>query len=471
MKSVVKIFLISLVALLFIFSCGTTNSTIKDEKITYSGEKKEVKSNSQMPSWIIQTPTDNAYLIGIGSSPKTAGSTEHIQKAKNSALNMIAGEIQVKISSEVVNSLIEKGEIVEEEFRERIQAKTQMDLEGYELVENWEDETNFYVYYRLSKEKYASAKKKKQDEAIQLALDNHLTAKLNLAKNNYADAIKYYIKSLEAIEIYLSESLEAEVNGEKVFLGNLLYKKLQDVISDISIESENSKINCNLGQAVNSAVFIVKNKSGDYIENFPLAFTFIRGDADFIPTGKSNRFGKSKVSISKITSTKDLQTLEAKYDISNQLNSESIILNKLLTTLNMPTSRITFEVKKPVIYIDSKETIDGKDVRIARIEPVVKERLSEMNYEFVELPFGNDWEIKIIAEARQGSQMSSLFTSFADLTFSVTEVSTGNEIYKTNLNHVKGLDLNFEKAGMKALENIAKKVREEIIDEFMGDGK
>ncbi|MEA3497169.1 MAG: hypothetical protein U9R42_14170, partial [Bacteroidota bacterium] len=91
--------------------------------------------------------------------------------------------------------------------------------------------------------------------------------------------------------------------------------------------------------------------------------------------------------------------------------------------------------------------------------------------EFVELPFGNDWEIKIIAEARQGSQMSSLFTSFADLTFSVTEVETGNEIYKTNLNHVKGIDLSFEKSGMKALENIAKKVREEIIDEFMGDGK
>ena len=458
-KLIVKNFLISLVVLLFTFSCVTNTSTIKEEKI--------VVSKPKMPNWIIQTPKDNYSYIGIGSAKKVDGSTDYIQKATNSALNMIASKIKVNISSDVVSSLIEKGEIIEEEFREKIQAKTQMDLEGYELVDNWENNSNFYVYYKLSKQKYQLIKKEKQNEAIQLALDNYLTAKLNLVKNNYADAIKYYIKSLKAIEIYLSEPLEAKVGGEKVYLGNYLYKKLQDVFSNIKIVPKEKNIDGKLGKPLNNAVFIVKNKRGEFIENFPLTFSFIRGKAEFISNGKSNKNGRIRVSISKITSTKDLQIIEAKYDISKSLNTESIILNKLLTTLTIPSERITINVKKPVIYIDSKETVDGNEIQIARIEPVVKNILSEMNFEFVELPFDNDWEIKIIADARSGSEVYSMFTSFADLTFSVTEVATGNEIYKTTLNHIKGIDLNFEKAGYKALENIAQKVNEEIIPELL----
>ncbi len=460
-KQIVKILIINLGILLLMNSCGTGTFTIIEEKT--------VISKTKMPNWIIQTPKDNDCYIGIGSAPKKEGSTEHIQTATNSALNMIAGKIKVNISSDVISSLIEKGEIIEEEFRSKIRAKTQMDLEGYELVDSFEDGLNFYVYYKLSKQKYTSIKTEKKNEAIQLALDNHLTAKVNLAKKNYEDAIKYYIKSLEAIEPFLSESLEANTDGEKVYLGNYLYKKLQNVFSDINIKAENKNINGKLGQPLNNAIFLVTNKNGKFIENFPLAFSFIRGKADFIPSGKSDRNGKNKVSISKIISTKDLQTVEAKYDISQHLNSNSIILNKLLMTLTIPSDRITINVMKPIIYIDSKETISGKKIDIPRIEPVLKGKLSELEFEFIELPFDNDWVIKIEANAREGSQISSLFTSFADLTFSVTDVSTGNEIYKTTLNGIKGVDLNFEKAGYKALENIAQKVKEEVISELLGN--
>jgi len=37
------------------------------------------------------------------------------------------------------------------------------------------------------------------------------------------------------------------------------------------------------------------------------------------------------------------------------------------------------------------------------------------------------------------------------------------------LNGIKGVDLNFEKAGYKALENIAQKVKEEVIPELLGN--
>jgi hypothetical protein len=35
------------------------------------------------------------------------------------------------------------------------------------------------------------------------------------------------------------------------------------------------------------------------------------------------------------------------------------------------------------------------------------------------------------------------------------------------LNRIKGVDLNFEKAGYKALENIAQKVKENVIQELL----
>jgi hypothetical protein len=58
-------------------------------------------------------------------------------------------------------------------------------------------------------------------------------------------------------------------------------------------------------------------------------------------------------------------------------------------------------------------------------------------------------------------------SSFVELTISVVDARTGEEIYKNILHDIKGLDLNYDKAGLKAFENGAEQVQTELVPKLM----
>ena len=47
--------------------------------------------------------------------------------------------------------MIEQSGMSEEQSRSEIQALTKADLEGYELVDTWDNGNEYWVYYKLSK--------------------------------------------------------------------------------------------------------------------------------------------------------------------------------------------------------------------------------------------------------------------------------------------------------------------------------
>jgi hypothetical protein len=54
-------------------------------------------------------------------------------------------------------------------------------------------------------------------------------------------------------------------------------------------------------------------------------------------------------------------------------------------------------------------------------------------------------------------------SAFADVTISVIDMTTGDEIYKNSWNKIKGIDIDFQKAGDKALDNSAGKIVKKIL--------
>jgi len=126
---------------------------------------------AKKPDWVNKRPIDNNSYIGIGVAEKDIETSEYIQKAKDRALREIASEITVTISSATLNQILEKAGVVKEEFESQIKSSTQAQLEGYELVDTWEDKNQYWVYYKLLKEKYARLRKEKIDKAIALSLD------------------------------------------------------------------------------------------------------------------------------------------------------------------------------------------------------------------------------------------------------------------------------------------------------------
>lgn len=174
--------------------------------------------------------------------------------------------------------------------------------------------------------------------------------------------------------------------------------------------------------------------------------------------------GNVNCTINKITSKEKIQTIKAELDITGftEFDSTSVIYNNIMKSLPVPRINFTIEVKKIMAYINSNEYNLNKKVRLKILEPKLKKDLSDIFFNFANEPKKADISINIEANTRKGSELMGLYTAFADLTVSIIDLKSNNEIYKNSFNNINGVDLDYSKAGLKALRKAAKKICKEL---------
>jgi len=421
------------------------------------------------PVWIENRPLLNGYYIGIGFASKQANPTDYHKVAMDNALSNLASEIQININSQTVQQVMEKAGILQDEFKSYVQSSTKAELEGYELVDKWENDNEYWVYYRLSKEKYASIKNAKLNKAKSLSIDMLNRARQAEQNGQLDKAFLFYLQALPPIEKYLGETLEATINGQRVFLFNEIYSSLQRILSEIKLEAINPDLKGKLGQPIAEPLTLKATKQGLPVQNLPIYFEFIRGAGDLIKEAFTDAQGMAQTRVLRINSTDNLQIVSATLALEKSIGQEndSPILKGILGTLVRPSARFMIKVSGLTAYIESQEVNLGQPVEIKQLEPALKNILSNNGFTFSDSPANVDFIIKIKATARKGAEVYGLFSSFVNLTFSVIDVRSGQEIYKDALEDVKGIDLNYEKAGFKALSNAAKEINQKLIPNFL----
>jgi len=140
-------FAIILISILIFSSCGST---------------KKATVEIPKPGWVLTKPVINDYYIGIGTSRKIGTLEQYTEEARKNALSSIAGEISTKISSVSVLNQFEDQNGISEIFQNKIKASSKDMLAGYEMVEQFENESHYWVYYKLSKAKYEEEKAKRK---------------------------------------------------------------------------------------------------------------------------------------------------------------------------------------------------------------------------------------------------------------------------------------------------------------------
>jgi hypothetical protein len=432
---------------------------------------------TKQPDWVLKRPIDNSYFIGIGIAIKS-NSREYIQSAKNNALSDLSSEISVNISSEFVDIMIERSGMSEEETRSEIQASTKSDLEGYELVDTWENKKEYWVYYRLSKELYEEQKRLKRENAINLSLDLITNAKEK--ESNWEAqgvtinaAIEYYIQALKPIQNYYGEPLETYYDGNKIFLQNEIFTSLQWILSKIKIKPINPKLDVKVGSATQNNLKVLATFSEDgeevNVANLPISFSFIKGQGELVEIIRTNSKGIAKSKIINISPLIKLQMIKCSLDLTNYFieDSTSNYLLNTLKNINTPSSKFIINVLGPTVYLESIEYNMGNLLSIKIIEPKIKKYLTEKGYSFTDDIASADAMISINAESRQGSEIYGQYVAFVDATISITDMNTGEEIYKNSLQNKKGIQLSFEKAGLKAYQNVSLEISGNIIPEIL----
>ncbi len=429
----------------------------------------QTTSQPLKPQWLVEYPVTPNYYVGIGSALKTQYGAEAQKSAQDMALADLASQISVSITSDIVTSLIEKGDITEEEYKASARSQAIADLEGHELIDSWQDQDYYYAYYRLSKAKYAAIQARKRQAALDLSVDFLKQAETAAAINNFSDAFSAGLQAFRPLIPYLNEALQANFNGHTVIISNTVNQFLHTLITEINLVPSKTHIVGKLGQPVNEKMQIyAKGEGGQAIRNLPLSAHFTKGGGELTKTLSTGKQGYAELKVLAITSNMKLQAIEISIDLESMyVNEADPILSSIINSIPKGSTQIILDVKNPTIYLETTEVYRGRQLSQLQIEPKVKNHLIKQGFHFVDKPGQADWQMTLNATATRGTEFSGMYTVFADVNLSVIDRNTGAEIYKNSLSRVKGIDLNYQNAANKALRTAAEKLNETILPQIL----
>jgi hypothetical protein len=452
--------LITFSALLLLAACGSG---------TNPGTNPEGLQAGPKPSWLIQQPVDPNYYLGIGSASKNKYGSEAQKSSQDLALADLASQITVKITSDIVTTLIENGAITKEEYLATARSEAVADLEGHELVDTWQDANYHYAYYRLSKAQYAAIQAKKRQAALALSTDFLAKAKAADELSQFSESFNATVQAFIPLLPYLNEALEADFNGHQVILSNEVNTQLQAMLSGIELSPSQSNLSAKLGQPLQEKLTIfARGHNTQALRGLPLKVQFKKGAGELLETVKTGSQGRATLQVTSITAPLKLQILEISVDVEQLMGSiESPILIGIIRSIPPTSTRIILDVSNPSIYLESNESFNGRTLKQLQVEPRVKNHFIGEGFHFVDNPKDADWQMTLIATATRGTEYSGMYTAFADVSLNVVDRNSGAEIYKNSLSREKGIDLNYTNAANKAFNTAADKMIVTILPEIL----
>lgn len=415
---------------------------------------------SQKPDWILNTPNNPQYYTGIGVAEKK--DKDFRESAKLAALNDIASQITVNLSSDFVHKISEGGGVVEDEVRSVIRSNTKSRLEGYEEVDSWETDKQYWIYYRLSKAKHEQLKQERLSKTTSQALSLLNESRSLEVTGDYAGAYHSYLQALNSLQDVIGEPLKVFNNGDSVFLMNEVVGGFQKLLNKITLKPVKPILTGKVGLPLQEQIAVAatysdgKALTAKPVSRIPVYINFQKGKGDITPFVECDTSGVARTAVTKISSAEKMQTIGAVVDLSRSVfDTASVLYKWVCKNIVVPKTSVQISVSALTVALESNEMLFDKALDVKYIEPAIKKALADSNISFVTVKEKPDCLFSISAKARKGSTLHDLCVAFVDLTFSITNPETGEELYKTGLNNLKGIQLDYDRAALKAYEAAA----------------
>lgn len=422
------------------------------------------------PAWLSAKPMQDQYYIGIGHSVKD-GINNYIQSAKKSALEDIISEIKVNVSSTSVLSQIDANKEFQEQYEQIIKTTASDELEEFEQVDAWEDDQNYWIYYRLSKQRYREIKEEQKRNAVTLALDFFTKAKESERGGDDVQALGFYFKGFGAIEKYLAEPIRIEYEGKEILLTNEIYASIQQLLDKMQLIANPGEIMLNrrVNQSLEPVIVTAKYKdSKKTIPALPLKAYFEKGAGDVFPDYKTDGAGQSKILLTKISSKDVEQTVAVKVNmLSFAGENASPIYNLVAERMVVPKATILMKVQRPVVYVTSIEKTLGNNKSNDQITNRLKNFLTSSGFEFTDNRDKADLWMDINANSEKGAVSGSIYITYVTAVIKVVSLGGNKEIYATTLDRIKGYSLDYERSSQEAYNKSLEILEKEKLPELL----
>ncbi|MEM7160929.1 MAG: LPP20 family lipoprotein [Bacteroidota bacterium] len=445
--------------LLFLTSCGK-------QKVVISSIPEIVEKNDDRPIWIKERPLGDFEYIGIGAASKVRNPDEYMKVAKNNALSDLSSEIKVTVQSNSFLYVLDRKYKFDEEFSQGIQTFTDQNLEGFEFVDSYETEFEYWVYYRLNRALYKENFEKRRQESIKISHDLLNKGQEQRYEGNVEGALSLFTKALGSLREYWGESNKVITSEGEIFLENEILFNLQEMMNDISLQPATEQVILNMDNdyRYNFAVHVIKN--GNPLKNAKLDFCYPsqKGLAEkhFI----TNENGMSVVQIEDFDKDFKKENLEVEMDLEHWLSNASEIEKEILKIVKPRKLSIPILLQKPTFFFDVKESNLGSDLSSPVISNVIKNGLTKRDFKLSNNRNESDLIVQLSASTEQAGTSYSFHVAHCDMEIKVLD-KKGNIVYQNAFHDVKGLNVNFESAGIKALSNVAEKVKKTMIKDLI----
>ena len=437
-----------------------------------SATKSSLKSNLQKvkPVWLAAKPVQPGYFVGIGHSAKD-GSNNYIQSAKSSALEDLVSEIKVNISSTSVLSQIDANKEFHESYEQIIQTTAVDEIEEFEQVEAWEDERNYWVYYRLSKQRYKEIKDQKKRNAVSLGLDFFTKAKQVERNQEPVLALGFYYQGFRAVEKYLDEPIRLEFEGKEILLTNEIISSMQLLLDkiDLSLDPNEIVLNRRLAQNELSVIASAKDKgSKKAIIDLPLAAAFEKGSGDVFPTYKTDAAGHTKILLTKISARDVEQTVAVKVDMMSFAGQGSSDVYPLIVKkMVVPKAILLMKVHRPLVYVSSIEKSLGVDKPNQQLTNKIKNYLTNSGFELTNDKSKSELLLDVNADSEKGAVSGSIYITYVTAVIRVATTKDNKEIYAATLDRIKGFSLDYERSSQEAYNKSIETLEKEKLPELL----
>ena len=440
--------------------------------LTNTGLKTDLQNVK--PAWLNAKPIQDSYYTGIGHSNKD-GLNNYIQSAKQSALEDMVSEIRVNVSSTSVLSQIDANKEFQEKYEQIINTTVAEEIEEFEQVDAWQDDRNYWVYYRLSKQRYKEIKDEQKRNAVTLALDFFTKARQSERSGENVQALGFYFQGFRAIEKYLAEPIRIEFEGKEILLTNEIYANIQQLLDKMQLSAEPSEIMVNRRIAESGQTVIVKAFYKDgrkAIGDLPLSATFEKGAGDVYPNYKTDGSGHSKMLITKISSRDLEQTVAVKVNLLSFAGENPSDIYKLVAQKSVvPNVNILLKVKRPLVYVSAAEKSFGNNRSNQQLSNKLKNFLTNSGFELTEAKDKAELWVDVNSDAEKGAVSGSIYISYVTSVIKVVSLKDNKEIYATTIDRVKGYSLDFDRASQeaynKSLETLEKEKMPEILNSIL----
>ena len=426
-----------------------------------------VEIQDPKPQWVDARPINSSYYIGIGSASKSMEPLEYANTAKKNALDDLTSEISVVVKSESFLNTIETNQYFEESFTSAIATYSEERIEDFEVVDVWEDGNEYWIYYRLSKARHDEIKREKKQNAMSAAADLYLKGKTAEDNGNLRVALDLMLRGLFELAAYWNEVNEFDVEGRRVFLDNEIFSHLREMMNHTELMVTPSNIVLDPSNGFEQDAMASLTLDGKPISNALLEYRYRYGKYKRKNEVRTDPQGYAPIPIRNLAQVAQQNELNITLNLKDMVPTDldKNLMDPLIESLLIPEVTVPLSVELPVMTIISKETnLDGAE-QLHWVSGALQESLTEEGFSFTSRKDQADYVLYVEASTKQGGTSQGFHVAYLDMKIIVKD-SEDHMVYQASRNGIKGLQLNFESAGIEAFKKAAKQAKKDIFEEI-----